>query len=133
VVNATGSCPPITLPDHTEDAFHAVNDVNVLDGRDVCRCHRVLLRGSRRGGIKGATVPRKFTGTRTHSGSPGSADIDVTRVLVLGSGNSGCDVRRHEFVVTIGRRAEGQTRAGRRRRETQLTHPWRATSGAEFR
>ena len=133
MVNATGSRPPITLPDHAEDAFHAVDDVNVLDVRDVCRCHHLLLRGSRRGGIKGASVPKKFTGTRTHSGSHGSADIDVTLVLVLGSGNSGYDVGRQEFVVAIGRRAEGQTRAGRRRRETEPTHPWRATSGAEFR
>ena len=38
-------------------------------------------------------VPGTFTGKQIHSGSYGNtADIDGDRVLVIGSGNSGCDI-----------------------------------------
>ncbi len=38
-------------------------------------------------------VPGEFTGRQIHSGSYGStADVEGTRVLVVGSGNSGCDL-----------------------------------------
>ena len=38
-------------------------------------------------------VPGEFTGKQIHSGSYGStADVEGTRVLVVGSGNSGCDL-----------------------------------------
>ena len=39
------------------------------------------------------TVPGEFTGTQIHSGSyRNTGDIDGTRVLVVGAGNSGCDL-----------------------------------------
>ena len=38
-------------------------------------------------------VPGTFTGKQIHSGSYGNtSDIDGDRVLVIGSGNSGCDI-----------------------------------------
>ncbi len=51
-------------------------------------------------------VPGEFTGTQIHSGSYSStADVEGTRVLVVGSGNSGCDLAvdaaQHRLEVSI--------------------------------
>lgn len=51
-------------------------------------------------------VPGEFTGTQMHSGSYSStADVEGTRVLVVGSGNSGCDLAvdaaQHRLEVSI--------------------------------
>jgi cation diffusion facilitator CzcD-associated flavoprotein CzcO len=51
-------------------------------------------------------VPGEFTGTQIHSGSyHNTGDIEGTRVLVVGAGNSGCDLAvdaaQHRFDVDI--------------------------------
>lgn len=51
-------------------------------------------------------VPGEFTGTQIHSGSyTSTADLEGTRVLVVGSGNSGCDLAadaaQHRLEVSI--------------------------------
>ncbi len=51
-------------------------------------------------------VPGEFTGTQIHSGSyTSTADVEGTRVLVVGSGNSGCDLAvdaaQHRLDVSI--------------------------------
>ncbi|WP_231918113.1 flavin-containing monooxygenase [Microlunatus sagamiharensis] len=51
-------------------------------------------------------VPGEFTGTQVHSGSYSStADVEGRRVLVVGSGNSGCDLAvdaaQHRLEVSI--------------------------------
>ena len=52
------------------------------------------------------TVPGEFTGTQIHSGSyRNTSDIEGTRVLVVGAGNSGCDLAvdaaQHRLEVDI--------------------------------
>ena len=93
-------------PIETDGAIGSVGWRVTLENGEVHEYDGVLVANGHLWDQKVPTVPGVFTGTQIHSGSyRNTGDIVGDRVLVVGAGNSGCDLAvdaaQHRFDVDI--------------------------------
>ena len=94
------------VPDRTDGPIGSAGWTVALDNDEEHFYDGVLVANGHLWDQKVPRFPGEFTGKQIHSGSYRNAgDIDGDRVLVVGAGNSGCDVAadlaQHRFEVDI--------------------------------